>query len=463
MASQRYDRQLRLWQESGQENLINARILCLGSNTLASETLKSLVLAGIGHVTIVDDVIADESNSSTNFFVNSSSYGQRRAKIISELLKQLNPSVDIVYEIKSPNNYNMHYNWSLVISCVQPNQDLVRSAFGCCPFIQLISKGFYSSVYISIKEHTVVETHQSSTPDLRLDKPWPELLAYIRSIDLKALDPMDHAHVPYVVLLIIFLDQYKAASLNDPSSDQKSRFKNLIRASAPSTVVDTENYEQASHYSYLAFAPTEIPSAVESILSESATMPISSLTPKFWILAKALSVFADKHGVLPLSGVLPDMKADSQQYIALQNIYKAKADQDIAEFKIILNSVLEDISSGSPPSITPTEIESFCKNARFLTVLRQESPTDFTKPPDTFNNDAERIFWTLIDPSPGLGDNDPEMSKLLQVTASPEQHNVSAFAAGVASQEATKILTRHYIPHIGALVYDGVHGTLYTP
>ena len=54
--SRRYDRQLRLWGDHGQHALERSHVLLLGSaNATACETLKSLVLPGIGAFTIVDD------------------------------------------------------------------------------------------------------------------------------------------------------------------------------------------------------------------------------------------------------------------------------------------------------------------------------------------------------------------------------------------------------------------------
>ena len=51
----------------------------------------------------------------------------------------------------------------------------------------------------------------------------------------------------------------------------------------------------------------------------------------FWIIADAINQFYAKHKALPLRGNVPDMKAKSQVYIQLQNIYKTKARQDVAE------------------------------------------------------------------------------------------------------------------------------------
>lgn len=53
----KYDRQVRLWGANGQKALATAHILVLGTSSAVSETLKNLVLPGIGKFTIVDNAI----------------------------------------------------------------------------------------------------------------------------------------------------------------------------------------------------------------------------------------------------------------------------------------------------------------------------------------------------------------------------------------------------------------------
>jgi amyloid beta precursor protein binding protein 1 len=57
------------------------------------------------------------------------------------------------------------------------------------------------------------------------------------------------------------------------------------------------------------------------------------------------------------------MKAQSNIYIQLQNIYKAKARQDSAE---ILKTVR---SHPSGKEISTTEVDLFCKNAAFIKFI----------------------------------------------------------------------------------------------
>ncbi len=91
----KYDRQLRLWAASGQEALENASVLLLnsGSGVVGVETLKNLILPGIGNFTIVDGEKVQESDLGVNFFLTEKSLGKSRAAECCRYLNELNPDV----------------------------------------------------------------------------------------------------------------------------------------------------------------------------------------------------------------------------------------------------------------------------------------------------------------------------------------------------------------------------------
>lgn len=66
---------------------------------------------------------------------------------------------------------------------------------------------------------------------------------------------------------------------------------------------------------------------------------------------------------MPLPGNVPDMKAQSKVYIQLQNIYKAKARQDVTE---VLDTIRQ---TPGGEDIDPSEVELFCKNAAFVKLV----------------------------------------------------------------------------------------------
>ena len=91
----KYDRQLRLWAASGQAALEEAHVLLLndGAGTVGVETLKNLVLPGVGNFTIVDDRLVEEKDLGVNFFLAEDSLGRSRAEECCKHLQELNPEV----------------------------------------------------------------------------------------------------------------------------------------------------------------------------------------------------------------------------------------------------------------------------------------------------------------------------------------------------------------------------------
>ena len=89
----KYDRQVRLWGGHGQKCLSEAKVLVLGTSAAATETLKNLVLPGIGEFLIVDDHITCERDLGQNFFVDASAIGKPLCEVISQHMVEMNPDV----------------------------------------------------------------------------------------------------------------------------------------------------------------------------------------------------------------------------------------------------------------------------------------------------------------------------------------------------------------------------------
>lgn len=109
----KYDRQLRLWAASGQQALEDAQVLLVNSDgswggsqeagnsgVVGVETLKNLVLPGIGGFTIVDPATVTETDLGVNFFLEEESLGKSRAEETCRLLRELNPDVQGSFETK---------------------------------------------------------------------------------------------------------------------------------------------------------------------------------------------------------------------------------------------------------------------------------------------------------------------------------------------------------------------------
>jgi len=104
-------------------------------------------------------------------------------------------------------------------------------------------------------------------------------------------------------------------------------------------------------------------------------MAKNEVDSQFWIIADAIKRFHKTHNQLPLPGSVPDMKAQSTVYVHLQNLYKAKARQDVNE---VLGIVRAHPKGGE---IDVAEVEMFCKNAAFVKLIHgaPSTPTDFVK------------------------------------------------------------------------------------
>ena len=91
----KYDRQLRLWGAAGQIALEETHILLInnGPGVTGVETLKNLVLPGIGQFSILDSAIVSEADLGVNFFLDDESRDKFRADETVKRLMELNPEV----------------------------------------------------------------------------------------------------------------------------------------------------------------------------------------------------------------------------------------------------------------------------------------------------------------------------------------------------------------------------------
>jgi amyloid beta precursor protein binding protein 1 len=122
------------------------------------------------------------------------------------------------------------------------------------PLFYVRSVGFYGSFSIQLPHaFPIVDTHPDpdSTTDLRLLKPWPALVDYAsrKSKDLENMSDHEHGHVPYVVLLLHYLNVRKESHDGQvPSSyKEKNEFRDLVRGGMRTKNAEgaEENFEEA--------------------------------------------------------------------------------------------------------------------------------------------------------------------------------------------------------------------------
>jgi molybdopterin/thiamine biosynthesis adenylyltransferase/rhodanese-related sulfurtransferase len=94
----RYQRHLLLPEvgESGQQKLLESRVLLLGAGGLGSPAALYLAAAGVGTIGIIDMDVVDESNLQRQILHNMDRIGDRKVDSAKKTLTLINPDVDVV-------------------------------------------------------------------------------------------------------------------------------------------------------------------------------------------------------------------------------------------------------------------------------------------------------------------------------------------------------------------------------
>ncbi|KAJ7981295.1 NEDD8-activating enzyme E1 regulatory subunit [Quillaja saponaria] len=477
----KYDRQLRIWGEQGQAALEKASICLLNCGPTGSETLKNLVLGGVGSITVIDGSKVEVGDLGNNFMVDESSIGQSKAKCVCSFLQELNDAVKGKFIEEYPEalietNPSFFSQFTLIVATQLVEVAVVKLERICREANVLLvfarSYGLSGFVRISLKEHTVIESKPDHfLDDLRLNNPWPELRSFAETIDLNVEDPVAHKHIPYVVILVKLADEWaKSHGSKLPSTrEEKKDFKELLRSRM--VALDEDNYKEAMETSFKVFAPPGISSGLQKIINDSSA-EVDSNSLDFWVMVAALKEFISNEGggEAPLEGSIPDMTSSTEQYVNLQNIYQSKAEADFLAIERRVRSILTKIGRDSN-CIAKTTIKSFCKNARKLKVCRYRTVEDEFNSPnipelqkyltDEDYSVAAGIYILLravdrfaanYNTFPGQFDSvmDDDISRLKKL------HAVAAFVGGITSQEVIKLITRQFVPMSGTFIFNGI-------
>lgn len=508
----KYDRQLRIWGEQGQAALEKASICLLNCGPTGSETLKNLVLGGIGSITIVDGSKVEEGDLGNNFMVDESCVGQSKAKCVCSFLQELNDAVKAKFIEENPEeliktNPSFFSQFTLVVATQLVEDSMLKLDIICREAnVMLIfarSYGLTGFVRISVKEHTIIESKPDHfLDDLRLNNPWPELTRFTETIDINDSDPVVHKHTPYVIILIKMANEWAKShgGCLPATRDEKREFKELIKSRM--VAMDEDNYKEAIDASFKVFAPRGISSSLRHVINDPSA-EVTSSSSDFWIMVAALKEFINNEGggEAPLEGSIPDMTSSTELYVNLQKIYQAKAESDMLLIEQRVRDILKKIGRDTN-SISKSKIKSFCKNARKLAVSRYRlledefnSPvqpelqkyltdddysiavgfyvllravdrfaTNFNSFPGQFegvmDEDISRLKATAVSVLNDLGCNGSTLtedliSEMCRYGAA-ELHAVSAFIGGIASQEIIKLLTKQFIPMSGTFIFNGI-------
>ncbi|GBG27243.1 NEDD8-activating enzyme E1 regulatory subunit [Hondaea fermentalgiana] len=430
-AGAKYDRQLRLWGSHGQKSLAEAHILLLKAGPTGTETLKNLVLPGIGKFTVVDDENVGEADVSNNFFVTQEYLGKGRAETTCELLQELNPDVKGEFVVSDPVEFvtrdsTVLNTFTLVIATEMPEQNLLAIEEALLPhnvpMVVARTYGFIGVCRIVSHTHCVIESKPSPEPmeDLRIADPFPELEAFVDGIDLAAMDSKDFMHTPFVVVLVQLMKKWRAEHDNKlpTTMAEKKEFKELVKQQARKSWGEEENLLEAFDKAFLAYTPKEIPPEVsEEVFShpycgtEALPSGLGPFNMRFWVLARALKAFVEdqgSHPKLPLSGKLPDMTATTGMYVDMQRIYKAKADADANAVYDRCLGILQ--AQGLDMAIISREdVKEFCKNAYYIRVTQNSRISDEIDPAKVNKEDLEMAVME------GVGDSGPQSPLLMYI------------------------------------------------
>lgn len=468
----KYDRQIRLWSSNGQQKLVLSNVLMIGGSVTGTEVLKNLILPGVGNISIIDTSIVSPIDLAGNFFLDEDDLHTPMAKALCKNLADLNPDVKFNPLVKELGDFQSNF-WSQFNCVINTTEDSsiddILWDLGV-PLIKISTIGFYSYLRIQIKHQFIIETHDNDLNDLRIDSPWPQLQEYIDSID------DSETNIPYSIIITKLFQRFQ-------KDNNGKRPKPVDIRKMAMGKVDLD--EVSKRASVVLKDSNKIPDNLKRIFAN-----IGNQTSLEWNAVRGLRDFYEEFNLLPLSGVIPDMESQTDQYIKLKEIFKEKHQTDKqmlltliskytdgaqindnflstftknCKFMTCINgsklkpninkSILKENSTGLPIYLSFQLVENFFKqNKRYPCIADDKNLSILNKIKLAFLNDSVTIDSTICD----------DILMEMMRSNGKELHNISSIMGGIAAQEVIKILTNHYIPLDNCLVFDGIKGEGYS-
>lgn len=158
-----YDRQIRLWGVEAQQRLRKARVLLVGMSSLGNEICKNILLAGIKHLTILDDKPLTENDFDSQFFSPQEDIGKNRAVASLARSNDLNPMVEVVADKESIHEKNEEYFNNFDVVCMNdfPADAQVKVNDICrrlgIKFLSGNVFGYYGYMFQDLGQHEYME------------------------------------------------------------------------------------------------------------------------------------------------------------------------------------------------------------------------------------------------------------------------------------------------------------------
>lgn len=165
------------------------------------------------------------------------------------------------------------------------------------PLFSVQSAGFYSAFQIHLPgSFPIVDTHPeaTSTPDMRLRAPWKELAEFAAEItkDIDSQEAREHGHIPYVALILHYLEEWKGKNGTIPSTyKDKKTFTTFLAAGTRTDNPEggEENYEEAVAAVLKLLLEPELKKSVKEVFEHQPTevsspLPIEKLPTNILLL-----------------------------------------------------------------------------------------------------------------------------------------------------------------------------------
>lgn len=283
---------------------------------------------GIGSFTIFDDAVVGDADLGVNFFLDLESRGQSRAKCCTDLLLELNPEVQgswypkpNVSRIVVPSPFSRDSRmltrfgqentsletllstsppFSIILYALPLPTSVVKvldtyATQHSVPLFNVHSAGFYSYFQLRLPgTFPIVDTHpdDTATTDLRLLSPWPALSSFASSMtsNISALDDHDHGHLPLVVILLHYLEEWKANHDGQPpiSYADKTAFRKLVSDASRRDNPEggEENFDEAAAAVMKHVTLPSLPSTLKEVFDYQTQNPVCSYAPLHFLFEK---------------------------------------------------------------------------------------------------------------------------------------------------------------------------------